>query len=57
MNEKQEKRKILKIIDTYVRAFEMADADMMENLFWTDDYRFIELENHIPEPFGQKRFL
>ena len=57
MDEKEEKRKILEIIDTYVSAFEKADADLMESLFWTNDPRFIEVENHIPEPFGRKRFL
>ncbi len=57
MSEKKEKRKILDIIDTYVRAFETADADLMESLFWINDSRFIEVENHIPEPFGRERFL
>jgi len=56
MNE-EDKQKILEIIDIYVRAFEMADADLMESLFWIDDPRFIEVENHIPEPFGRERFL
>jgi uncharacterized protein (TIGR02246 family) len=53
----EEKRKILSIIDTYVRAFETADADLMQSLFWVNDPRFIEVENHIPQPFGRKRFL
>jgi ketosteroid isomerase-like protein len=53
----EEKLKILAIIDTYVRAFEMADADLMQSLFWVDDPSFIEVENHIPEPFGRERFL
>jgi len=56
MNE-EDKQKILEIIDIYVRAFEMADADLMESLFWIDNPRFIEVENHIPEPFGRERFL
>ena len=57
MNEEEEKSRILEIIDTYVRAFEEANADLMESLFWVDDPRFIEVENHIPEPFGRERFL
>jgi hypothetical protein len=24
----------------------------MQSLFWFDDERFVEVENHIPEPFG-----
>lgn len=57
MNEKEYKRKILEIIDTYVCAFEKADAYLMESLFWANDPRFIEVENHIPEPFECERFL
>ena len=57
MDDTAEKRRILEIIETYVRAFETADADLMESLFWIDDSRFIEVENHIPAPFGRKRFL
>ena len=57
MDDTVEKRRILEIIETYVRAFEMADAGLMESLFWIDDSRLIEVENHIPEPFGRKRFL
>jgi len=55
--EEEEKRKILDVIDSYVRAFEMADEGLMQSLFWVDDSRFIEVENHIPEPFGRERFL
>jgi hypothetical protein len=57
VNKKEEERKILEIIDTYVRAFETADADLMESLFWIDDARFIEVENHVLKPFGRNRFL
>ena len=57
MAEEEEKRKILKILDDYVQAFEAADADRMAGLFWVDDPRFLEVENHIPEPFGRERFL
>lgn len=57
MNEHEERNKILEIISSYVRAFETADADLMASLFWVDDPRFIEVENHIPEPFGRERFL
>ena len=56
-NEQKEKYRILEIIETYVKAFESADADLMQSLFWIDDPRFIEVENHIPEPFGRERFL
>ncbi len=54
---KDDKHKIFEILDTYVQAFESADADLMKNLFWIDDPRFIEVENHIPEPFSRERFL
>jgi len=47
----------LAVIDRYVCAFEMADEGLMQSLFWVDDSRFIEVENHIPEPFGRERFL
>ena len=57
MDEKEEKRRILEIIETYVHAFETADADLMVSLFWIDDSRFIEVENHIVEPFGRERFV
>ncbi len=57
MKVEEEKRKILGIIDAYVHAFETADADLMQSLFWVDDPCFIEVENHIPEPFGRERFL
>ena len=52
-----EESKILEIINKYTQAFENADADLMQSLFWFDDERFIEVENHIPEPFGKQRFL
>lgn len=32
-------------------------SSSLESLFWVDDPRFIDVENHIPEPFGRKRFL
>ena len=57
MDENEEKRKVLEIMDNYIRAFETADADLMESLFWVDDLGFSEVENHIPEPFGRERFL
>jgi len=53
----EEKREILGIIDEYAQAFEAADADRMASLFWVDDPRFCEVENHIAEPFGRERFL
>lgn len=57
MDENEEKRKVLEIMDNYIRAFETADADLMESLFWVDDPGFSEVENHISEPFGRERFL
>ncbi|MCD6485503.1 MAG: hypothetical protein J7L47_10390 [Candidatus Odinarchaeota archaeon] len=53
----EDEREILKIIDTYVHALENANADLMMSLFWFDDSRFTEVENHISEPFGRDRFL
>ncbi len=50
-------QEILGLIAAYERAFEAADAEGMANLFWVDDPRFCEVENHIPEPFGKERFL
>ncbi len=29
----------------------------MQSLFWFDDERFVEVENHIPEPFSKEKFL
>lgn len=55
MNEEDQKCKILGIINTYVRAFETADTDLMQSLFWIDDPNFIEVENHISKPFGRER--
>jgi len=52
-----DKREILSIIDTYVHAFETANADLMRNIFWIDAPRFTEVENHILETFGRDRFL
>jgi uncharacterized protein (TIGR02246 family) len=57
VEDRGEKRKILDLIETYVHAFETADADVMESLFWVDDPRFVEVENHISQPFGRQRFL
>ena len=57
MNEDKETREILKLIENYVYAFENAEADLMKSLFWVEDPRFTEIENHISEPFGSKRFL
>jgi len=52
-----EVRRIRGPIGAYERAFEAADADGLAALFWVDDPRFTEVENHIPEPFGRERFL
>ncbi len=45
------------VIRAYERAFEAADADSLASLFWVDDPRFVEVENHVLEPFGRERFL
>ena len=52
-----EVQEILEVIRAYERAFAAADADGMASLFWVEDPRFVEVENHIPEPFGRERFL
>ena len=45
------------LLETYARAYATADADLMESLFWLDDERFVEIEDHIPVPFGRDTFL
>ena len=57
MNAQEEQRRILQLIDDYVSAFEQADADMMESLFWIDDSRFCEVENDRRNPFGRETLL
>jgi uncharacterized protein (TIGR02246 family) len=57
MGEEIERRAILRLIGEYEQAFRDADADRMQSLFWFDDARFLEIENHIPAPFGRERFL
>ena len=56
VNDQAEKKEIVKLIDLYVQAVNTADADLLESLFWKDDQRFTEVENHIPTPFGAKTF-
>ena len=51
------KDEILQIIQNYERAVNSANADQLEDLFWFDDERFSEVENHIAVPFGKKVFL
>ena len=53
----EEIRKILAVMDSYVHAFEMADANLMRSLHWVDDPNFTEIEDHISEPFARERFL
>jgi hypothetical protein len=48
---------ILGVLDSYVKAFHDADADLLESLVWLDDERFTEIEDMIPVPFGKKTFL
>lgn len=57
MSKKETRRVIEQILGDYVRAFENANADLMQSLFWYEDPRFIEVENHIPQPFSIDRFL
>jgi hypothetical protein len=57
VNVKEESRKILAIMDSYVHAFEMADADLMQSLHWADDTNFTEIEDNISEPFARERFM
>ncbi len=52
-----DKQEILGIIDNYTDAVNGADASKLEGLFWYDDVRFSEVENHIPAPFGKDVFL
>ncbi len=44
------------LIEKYVEAVNAADADQLSSLFWLDDERFSDIENHIPNPFGKKVF-
>jgi ketosteroid isomerase-like protein len=57
VNVKEENRKILAIMDSYVHAFEMADVDLMQSLHWVDDPNFTEIEDIISEPFSRDGFL
>ena len=56
VNDKVNEQDILNLIDLYVQAVNTADADLLESLFWKDDPRFTEVENHIPTPFGARTF-
>lgn len=53
----EEDRRILAIMNTYVHAFEMADAKLMQSLHWVDDPNFTEMEDIVSEPFGRDKFL
>lgn len=57
MNVKEENRKILAVMASYVHAFEIADADLMQSLHWVDDPNVTEIEDNVNEPFGRDRFL
>jgi hypothetical protein len=57
VNVKEENSKILAIMNSYVRAFEMAEANLMQSLHWIDDPNFTEIEDHISEPFAREEFL
>lgn len=52
-----EKNEILAVIGAYVNAVNAADADRLEALFWYNDARFSEVENHIALPFSKEVFL
>ena len=45
------------IINTYEKAVNTGNADLLESLFWYDDTRFSEVENDRPQPFGREEFL
>jgi uncharacterized protein (TIGR02246 family) len=53
----EEDRRILAVMSTYVRAFETADAKLMQSLHWVDDPNFTEIEDIVSEPFGRDKFL
>lgn len=55
--EMNQEQLILALIDNYVAAVNDADADGLNKLFWYEDPRFSEVENHIPTPFGKEVFL
>ena len=57
MTDHSDRELILALIDSYVAAVNNADADLLEDLFWYEDPRFSEVENHIPAPFGKAVFL
>ena len=44
------------IVQAYEEAANAADWDAYAALFWKDDPRFSEIEDHIAEPFGRKTF-
>lgn len=52
-----EDRRILAAMNTYVHAFETADAKLMQSLHWVDDPNFTEIEDIVSEPFGRDKFL
>lgn len=55
--DEHDRQAIMSMFDTYVRAFVRRDADVMQRLFWLDDDRFTEIEDHIQRPFGRDTFL
>jgi hypothetical protein len=57
MTPEQDKEQILGLLDTYVKAVDTADTELLESLFWLEDPCFCEVENDQPMPFGKERFV
>jgi len=56
MDTAAQEQKIERILDSYVKAVNGADADLLESLFWTADPRFSEVENDRGKPLGAREF-
>jgi ketosteroid isomerase-like protein len=56
MDAKRIEDEVRAIVREYEAAVNAADADRLNALFWADDARFSEVENHIPMPFGEATF-
>jgi len=56
VTEQRDRAALEAILTEYVAAVNAADADRLEALFWVDDPRFSEIEDHIPHPFGATTF-
>jgi ketosteroid isomerase-like protein len=56
MDAKRIEDEVRAIVREYEAAVNAADADRLNAVFWVDDARFSEVENHIPMPVGQATF-